>query len=66
MAAGALGFSISGAGPSVFALCEGEESARKVGEAISKVFSAIPLGNQVYVSKINPHGVHVVAEKSSK
>jgi homoserine kinase len=64
--AGALGFSISGAGPSVFALCEGEESARKVGEAISKVFSAIPLGNQVYVSKINPHGVHVVAEKSSK
>lgn len=66
LAAGALGFSISGAGPSVFALCEGEESAKKVGEAISKVFSAIPLGNQVYVSRINPHGVHVVNEKKPK
>ena len=66
LGAGALGFSISGAGPSVFALCEGEETARKVGEAISKVFTAIPLGNQVYVSKINPHGVHVVEEKKAK
>lgn len=61
--AGALGFSISGAGPSVFALCEGEESANKVAKAISKVFDAVPLGNQTYVSKINPHGVHVVEEK---
>lgn len=60
MAAGALGFSISGAGPSVFALCEGEESAQKVGEAISKVFSTIPLGNQIHVSPINQRGVQVV------
>ncbi len=60
MAAGALGFSISGAGPSVFALCEGEAIARKAGEAISKVFAAVPLANQIYVSKINPHGVHVI------
>jgi homoserine kinase len=60
LAAGALGFSISGAGPSVFALCEGEEIARKVADAISKVFSAIPINCQAYVSRINPHGVHVV------
>lgn len=59
--AGALGFSISGAGPSVFALCEGEETACKVGEAVSKVFSTIPLANQVYVSRINPRGVHVIS-----
>ena len=63
MAQGALGFSISGAGPSVFALCEGEETARRAGEAISEVFSGVPLENQIYVSKINPHGVHVVEEK---
>ncbi|MBK1826563.1 homoserine kinase [Haloferula rosea] len=63
--AGALGFSISGAGPSVFALCEGEETAQKVGAAVSKVFTDIKLGNQTYVSKINPHGVHVVEEKAS-
>jgi len=60
MGAGALGFSISGAGPSVFALCEGEETARKAAEAVSKVFAAIPVGCQSYVSKINPRGVHVV------
>jgi homoserine kinase len=60
MSAGALGFSISGAGPSVFALCEGEEIARKVAAAISAVFTAVPLGNQAYVSRINPHGVHVI------
>ncbi|MEI6604630.1 MAG: homoserine kinase [Verrucomicrobiota bacterium] len=60
MAAGALGFSISGAGPSVFALCEGEATARKAGDAISKVFTAVPLPNQIYVSRINPRGVHVI------
>ena len=60
LGAGALGFSISGAGPSVFALCEGEEIAHKVAEAIAKVFTAIPISNQSYVSRINPHGVHVV------
>ena len=60
MAAGALGFSISGAGPSVFALCEGEATARKAGDAISKVFTGVPLPNQIYVSRINPRGVHVI------
>ena len=60
MAAGALGFSISGAGPSVFARCEGEATARKAGDAISKVFAAVPLPNQIYVSRINPRGVHVI------
>lgn len=62
LAAGALGFSISGAGPSVFALCEGEETARKVGESVSRVFSAVPMDNQIHVSRVNPHGVHVIEE----
>jgi homoserine kinase len=60
LAAGALGFSISGAGPSVFALCEGEESAKKVGAAIEEVFSKINLGNQLYISKVNRTGVKVI------
>ena len=60
MAAGALGFSISGAGPSVFALCEGEETARRVGAEVSRVFTEAPIENQVYVSKINPRGVHMI------
>lgn len=62
MAAGALGFSISGAGPSVFALCEGEEIAQKAAKAVSEVFSAIPVTCQSHVSKINPHGVHVLKD----
>jgi homoserine kinase len=61
MSAGALGFSISGAGPSVFALCEGEESARKVGAAVSDVFTKVELGNQLYVSKVNQQGVKVLS-----
>ena len=65
-AAGALGFSISGAGPSVFALCEGEAIARNVGEAISRVFTEVSLANQIHVSQINPRGVHVVAEQTNK
>ena len=39
---------------------------RRAGEAISRVFSAIDLGNQVYVSRINPHGVHVIEGKGGK
>lgn len=60
MSNGALGFSISGAGPSVFALCEGEEIAQRVGKAISGVFNNINLENQCYVSPINKEGVHVI------
>ena len=60
MGAGGLGFSISGAGPSVFALCEGEESAQRVGEAISAVFTKVDLGNQLYVSGVNLDGVKVI------
>lgn len=59
-AAGALGFSISGAGPSVFALCQGEECAQKVGAAIVNVFSGINLENQLYVSPINQAGVQEI------
>ncbi len=61
LANGALGFSISGAGPSVFALCEGEEIANKVAAAVSKVFSDINLENQMHVSPINQNGVHVIS-----
>lgn len=60
MAAGALGFSISGAGPSVFALCEGKEVAEKAGTAIAKIFAQVPLENQVHISPINQTGVTVV------
>ena len=58
----ALGFSISGAGPSVFALCDGEETARKVAAAVAAVFASVPIKATPYVSRINPKGVHVLSE----
>ncbi len=30
------------------------------GDAVAKVFASVPLPNQIYISKINPRGVHVV------
>jgi len=59
--AGALGFSISGAGPSVFALCEGEAVARKVGAKMTEVFTKAKVENQLYVSKVNQEGVTVIS-----
>ncbi|MEO1857323.1 MAG: homoserine kinase [Rubritalea sp.] len=58
---GALGFSVSGAGPSVFALCEGEATAKKVAAAVSDVFTKTGLNNQPHVSPINQQGVHVIS-----
>lgn len=61
--AGALGFSISGAGPSVFALCEGEATARQVAAAVAAVFESVSIKPTPYVSRINPKGVHVLSQK---
>jgi homoserine kinase len=56
--AGALGFSISGSGPTVFALCRGKAIAEKTGEAIRKVFTKSTLKSQVWVSKVESEGAH--------
>jgi homoserine kinase len=58
--AGALGCSISGAGPSIFALCKGESIGRKVGQAMQSVFTDAGIENQLYVSRINPDGAVVL------
>lgn len=58
---GALGCSISGSGPSIFALC----STNSIAEQISKTFSAIYAEHNiealVYTSKINADGTKVVS-----
>jgi homoserine kinase len=46
----------------VFALCDGEETARKVAAAVAAVFSSVPIKATPYVSRINPKGVHVLSE----
>ena len=57
--AGALGCSISGAGPSVFALCQNTTIAAAASEAMQAAFKSEGLKSTVYDSAIHPEGAHV-------
>ncbi len=54
---GALGCSISGAGPTIFALSGNSLIAETVGEAMEKVFYDQKINTELFISKINPEGV---------
>lgn len=58
--AGALGFSISGSGPSLFALSNSEEIAKNVGIAVEEVFHSLKIECEVYISKINQDGPKIL------
>ena len=53
---GALGCSISGAGPAIFALCKGDRTAFKVAMAMQRVFQHHQISCKRYVSAINTAG----------
>jgi homoserine kinase len=53
---GALGFSISGAGPSVFALCRSEDDANKIKKEIVRILDTFNLTVDAYISPINLEG----------
>ena len=57
---GALGCSISGAGPSVFALCDSGYLAQAVGQAMQSAFREVDIDSQLYVSPINQRGVEII------
>lgn len=56
LTAGALGCSISGAGPSIFALSANSLIAENVGAAMEKVFHDAKIPNELFVSPINQEG----------
>jgi len=58
--AGALGCSISGSGPSIFALCADLETAQKAGLAMKKCFAQIGLDADLFVSEINRIGPKIL------
>jgi homoserine kinase len=58
--AGALGFGISGSGPTVFALCETLEKANAVGKILQTEFKTRQLKADVFVSKVNQRGAYVM------
>lgn len=58
--AGALGCSISGAGPSIFAFSEGRETAEKTAEVMKAQFEKVNIQATTYVSKINEAGPKIL------
>ena len=59
--AGALGSSISGSGPSIFALCRDRATAQRVADAMTAVVNKEIGGeSQTYVSSISSRGAHVI------
>jgi homoserine kinase len=60
LANGALGCSISGAGPSIFALSEGLKNAQNAANAMKKVFNDSNIETNVFVSGINQNGPRIV------
>lgn len=59
LAQGALGCSISGAGPTVFAWCE-EPHAERVRDAMVAGFAAHQLASDAWISTLDPSGARVV------
>ncbi len=61
--AGALGCSISGSGPSVFALSADLATAGKVTEAMRKIYAETDVPFETYTSGINKKGIRVLNQK---
>lgn len=57
IAEGALGFSISGAGPSMFAFCDNSLKAEQIVEKAKKLYTDNKIDLTCYLSKINQEGV---------
>ena len=57
---GALGAGISGAGPSIFALCNGTEIAQKVANAMKESYENTGIPFDIHISKINSEGIKII------
>jgi homoserine kinase len=63
---GALGCSLSGSGPSIFAVAEDEGQAAVILEAIREAFTQAGLGSQGWVCAMDPEGARVITPGSHK
>ena len=57
---GAIGFSISGSGPTVFALCKSEAVAQDITQKLSDLLFKNGLKSDTFVSEINPIGAKIL------
>jgi homoserine kinase len=62
MDAGALGCSISGSGPSIFALTRDETTARKAAQAMRAGFDRTGIESHAFVSPVNKEGVKIIGD----
>lgn len=62
LSAGALGCSLSGSGPSIFALATSLDGAKRAGEAMARAFDAASgVGADLWVSSVGRKGARVVS-----
>lgn len=57
---GAIGFGISGSGPTVFALCRSQEQAEKTAARLNQLLDGFGIEADRFVSKINPNGAQLI------
>ena len=57
---GALGSGISGAGPSIFALCKGQSIANTVAKSMSDAYSDSGIAFDIHISKVNDEGTTII------
>jgi homoserine kinase len=60
--AGAIGCSLSGSGPSIFALCSSSEEAAKAAKAMAAAIEREGLAATVYISRVNMTGPKILGE----
>jgi homoserine kinase len=66
LAAGALGCSISGSGPAVFALVRGTETGQDVARAMAKAYDDRGIENEVRVAQIDRAGARILDEVAAE
>ncbi|QBZ98719.1 homoserine kinase [Flavobacterium sangjuense] len=57
---GALGSGISGAGPSIFALCKGETIANTVAKSMRNAYTDTGIAFDIHISKVNDEGTKII------
>jgi homoserine kinase len=60
---GAIGFNISGSGPSVFAFCDSDEKAQIIGTSLQEILNERQIRNDLYITEINKNGPKVLTVK---
>jgi homoserine kinase len=57
---GAIGFGISGSGPSVFALCKDQDTASKITQALQQQLKGSGINSLAFVSAVNAGGPKII------